>query len=125
MPEKDRSAAAARQLHRAALFGAAPVLRCEQLLAAGRRQDGRLLGNQAELATKPDRELAPLGRRPRGRVVELCMSRHMRILAVLTVDNGTVAASGLLPRTLNVHRTMLAARNPQATAVAMSPPGAP
>jgi len=53
------------------------------------------------------------------------MSRHMRILAVLTVDNGTVAACGLLPRTLNVHRTMLAARNPQATAVAMSPPRAP
>lgn len=79
--------AAARHFHRPALFGAPLVLRRKQLLAARRRQDRRLLGNQAQLTAEPERKLAPLGRGPQGGVVELDVGRHMRILAGLTVGN--------------------------------------
>jgi len=71
---------AACQLGRAALFGAAAFLRRKQLLATGGRKRGRLLGDQAKLAAKTKRQLAPPGNRPRGVVGKLCMRGHMRIL---------------------------------------------
>jgi hypothetical protein len=54
------------------------------LLAAGRRQGGGFLGDQAELAPEPDRQLAaPAGGGPQGVRGERCMGRHMRFLARL------------------------------------------
>ena len=75
--------AAASQFRRTALFGAAAILRSEQLLPARRRQRGRLLGDQAQLAPDPDRHLTPSGRGPQGVLGDLYVGRHMRILAGL------------------------------------------
>jgi len=105
------------QLGCAALLGAAAILRREQLLATGGRKNGRLLGDQAKLAGKTERQLAPSGGRPRGMVGKLCVRGHMRILT----SNGAVAARGSLPWTLNVHRTLLDTCNAQAMPLAMSP----
>lgn len=74
---------AARQFSHAALFRPAAVLRRDQLLAAGRRQDRGFLGDEAELAPEPDRQLAPPGGGPRGVMGKRCVGRHMRFLARL------------------------------------------
>jgi hypothetical protein len=74
---------AARQFSRAALFGAATILRREQLLAARRRQRRRLFGDQAELASQPDCQLTPPGCGPQGGMGDLSMNGHVRILAEL------------------------------------------
>jgi hypothetical protein len=75
--------AAAGQFRRTALFGAAAILRREQLLAACRRERGRPFGDQAQLAPETDRHLAPPGRGPQGVLGDLYVGRHMRILAGL------------------------------------------
>lgn len=75
-----RSATTVREAGHPALFGAAAVLLGEQLLAAGGRQHGRLVRDQAKVAAQPHGLLAPLARGPQGVVGELCMGGHMRIL---------------------------------------------
>jgi hypothetical protein len=65
---------------------------------------------------------APAGGGPQGVRGERCMGRHMRFLARLDRRKPNRGGIAALPRKLNVHPAMLAACNPGATAMAMSPP---